>query len=678
MARAYRVQFNDTPQTIARVTTGSPARWPEIIALNPHKPRVVVQGLTTFAALRAGEMLNVPERIHTGCFDVVGVGRVGVGDGTSDLTSTPQYQQGLTALQNQLTQENTAQGGSLTTLQGKIGAASYLYQNEYEGLITNTFNTGALASANGDPLVGAAQAASQVVATGSTILGAVHTISGLVDAAEHGTPTQIVQAFSGAMLAAEGIAVATGAVTAGVGAAICAGIALATDVIDDLISSPPVVDTIGTCSITDPAAVPPWVIGVVYPVMNPHIQPVTGGPSSSMWRKFPVAANVPDAWWFTFVGIIDATTGQQTAGTVPWITPGGWQSGGSYDQWASCGGNGIRPIDAAYAQYHQLECDIIAANQTLALPAPGPGEAATAYANFTQAYYAAWAANQEFALNGLGKSVQSDPTVLIHVANHWNNAHAPGVGLEIDAPPNSSSSQAIAWNTTCSSTLPANAYIHLLVGDLRSQSGSDSDSILTGGQTLHLNTGPLYEVLDLSAVALLGATMIDPGAAATTSSGPPTSTASNVAVGTAAVVGTAALSTFIYAQIAGVAFTTVLSHVWKHTKSLVSGSKKTVKRRRARENPIMLPEDSSSSSTAMQLRRRVYMPPKRRVAFRVNLDQGPAYEAIVLTGYDTAVYYRYGKPVVQFKPAKYQFGKIRQQYGELLIYADQVTRSLIG
>jgi hypothetical protein len=490
--------------------------------------------------------------------------RRGLGDFASDLAGSPAFQQGWASLEKQIQAENKSQGGSAPDLANQINGAKTLYENAFQGLIGSYFDAGAIA--NGSAYSNASQAASQLVATGATVLGAVKTISGLVNAAENGTPTEVVQAFSGVMIGLEGIGVASGVLTAGAGAAICAGIALVGAILDDILSSPPTT-AIGNCQV-DNSALPRWTVGLTFPVPSATNQtPVTGGPGSPKWRKFPVASLAKDAWWFLPVSIsasLPLFGGSAAATSSPFTTPApGWQSGTSVDQWVSCGGEGVRPIDAAFPVYHQLECDIAAANATLSLDASAIGEVAVTLAQFTKAYYAAWSANNEYALNGLGKNLQPDATVLVQVANHWNNAHAPGVGVELAAPSSSSSgSQAIDLSVPCSSATPANAYIRLLVGDLQNQSGSGPNSILTNGTTLHLNTGPLYAVSDVGGVLLmnnLGALFgrkIAPAAM---------STGTKVVIGAVSVLGVAATGTALYAYLTKQAVRSVLEKAWDKT-----------------------------------------------------------------------------------------------------------------
>ena len=56
-ASTYVVQEGDTPTTIAQKLAHDGKRWPELVALNPAKPKAA-NG--SFASLRAGETLHVP------------------------------------------------------------------------------------------------------------------------------------------------------------------------------------------------------------------------------------------------------------------------------------------------------------------------------------------------------------------------------------------------------------------------------------------------------------------------------------------------------------------------------------------------------------------------------------------------------------------------------------------
>jgi hypothetical protein len=177
----------------------------------------------------------------------------------------------------------------------------------------------------------------------------------------------------------------------------------------------------------------------------------------------------------------------------------------------------------------------------------------------TKAYYAAWCINAEYSLNGLGTNTQngsnpqqSEPQVLVQVVNHWNAAHAPGVGYEI-ASPNGKTSANYLYNVPCSSQTIDNSYIHLLVGDLQATQGSGS---LTGGKTLHINTGPLLNppnTLVGSGATVPGTLLHTPTPSASMSTGGKVATALAVGGGVA-LVGSA-----VYAHMTRQA----LSSVWR-------------------------------------------------------------------------------------------------------------------
>jgi hypothetical protein len=482
-------------------------------------------------------------------------------------------------------------GLDIGTLQDKIGAAQDLYNTSLEGLINNNFATGAL-SALGDPVAGAAQAASSFVATGTTVLGAVNTIGGLISAAEHGSPAQVAQAFSGALIGLVEVGIATGAITAGAGAAICAAIAIVAEVAEAIFGTPSPGYTIGNCILQNPP--PGWTVGIVYPQAPSSISAVLAGPSSKNWRHFPLnpawgRSPGNDSLWFVKSPANDASNTCHNSPCNPnWLFNWGTLPG---EVWAQCA-NGARPIDSGFPKYHQLECDIQAANRLLYTLNYGFGEGGTpviagfsngalppqlrltaddqswlssvgndvAYAlmRLTKAYFAAWCINSEYVLNGLGTNAQngsstlSDSQVLIQVVNHWNSAHAPGVGYELAAPQGktSSNSTALAW-TDCSSIPIASSYIHLLVGDLK-----NSNTTLTGGETLHINTGPLLNppnTLVGSGATVPGTLLHTPTASTSMSTGGKVATALAVGGGVA-LVGSA-----VYAHMTRQA----LSSVWR-------------------------------------------------------------------------------------------------------------------
>jgi len=57
----YIVQGGDTPMVIAQKFTSNTMRFNELVAANPQKPTMNVCGYTTFATLKVGEHLNLPD-----------------------------------------------------------------------------------------------------------------------------------------------------------------------------------------------------------------------------------------------------------------------------------------------------------------------------------------------------------------------------------------------------------------------------------------------------------------------------------------------------------------------------------------------------------------------------------------------------------------------------------------
>ena len=60
----YTVAQNDTPATIAAKMTGNAARFPELIAANPHKAKMRAGTGVTFSDFTVGETLNLPGSWH--------------------------------------------------------------------------------------------------------------------------------------------------------------------------------------------------------------------------------------------------------------------------------------------------------------------------------------------------------------------------------------------------------------------------------------------------------------------------------------------------------------------------------------------------------------------------------------------------------------------------------------
>lgn len=60
MPTTHQVQLGETPMRITQRYVIDPTRFGELIAANPHKPRVIVDGTVTFRDLTVGEVLHLP------------------------------------------------------------------------------------------------------------------------------------------------------------------------------------------------------------------------------------------------------------------------------------------------------------------------------------------------------------------------------------------------------------------------------------------------------------------------------------------------------------------------------------------------------------------------------------------------------------------------------------------
>jgi hypothetical protein len=708
MLRRYQVRYGDTLPSIAQVVYGNRNAWRPLIWANPQKPWSYYNGIKIFTDLRVGEWLNVPPLVLSGRYpNVQGLGQTSTNPLSPEmqalLANEPAAQSAWTEVQNQINSE----GGGNPAL---YNAANTFY-TQYQGI------SATLTSANG---IDIAQAAKQFTLVGDTVAGAVTTVNGLIQAAKGGVAAipQLTQTFTGLIV---GIFVSTDVIAPGVGAIIMAGIGAVLSLLEagGLFASTPGADVCGDTVSPPPA----FTINCLSasgcnPGANAATNPCQIQPGSAEWKSFPEPSNPLDAAWFA-----TAPSSGDTFYIADFAWTGTSAPGATTLQFS---GYGTRPIDVAFPEYRQFECESIQNYEIsgIKLTEIGFFDGAAVVA-FLQAFFVAWKLNQEYALNGLVP--QPTPTVLLQTIRMWNTAHAPGDGHDF-APSTSSPASSISL---CNVTA---TYVEMLVTAVLSKIGGAVVPEVVNGN-LHINTGdqlsagflvdPGGTLSNLSSSltqaglsnirSIVGSSQYHAGATnqyhagATNTSSTKSSTAGNVAVGTAAVVGTGAVAAFIYSQLIGVAFGAVVSKGWAATKNWFDGrnaTKKPARRKRSREgfyeNPVDLvpyspmdvdayvdtndyPSDPYPSdgypSTAIVVRKpeRIRKAvPDRRVAFRVNLDVDPSYEAIILVSDDSAVLYRYRKPIIKFRPTKYQFGKIRQQHGELLIYADQIVRSLIG
>jgi hypothetical protein len=342
-----------------------------------------------------------------------------------------------------------------------------------------------------------ASSAAQYVLMGRTAIGALAGVGGLLGAAASGTLTpQAAQQFTGMLVSgATSIAVGSGIVTAGVGAAIVAGIALLESVIDQFI--PNVVAQVGNCGLPSK---PQIVVGTMWSYDAPSNP---AGPSSPYWRKFPNPQSSDDAQWFS----------QPSPEHIY------WSSGQQQFNWYICNtATGTDPlpqrfIDYAWPIYRQLECEASAgaAAANLQIPStPTPGgpytQAQIAFAQFQASFFAAWKANQEYALNGL--TVQLDYQVLLQTLRFWNNSHSNAQTMQLQARAGSPMASAVSTAqgpqlAPCAS--PMIPYEAMLVEQVGSNASSDPNYDAST-QSLVINIGPSLApvIASQTAAKLLG------------------------------------------------------------------------------------------------------------------------------------------------------------------------------
>ena len=400
-------------------------------------------------------------------------------------------------------------------------------------------------------------AAGQYVKTGETIVGAGQTIIGLVRQAQGIQTGQQAAAFMGSAIGAIlAASVATGILSAGIGAAIGAMVAAFVTLAEALAptqnlqgQSPCQAFPGFLCQNPDYTIGCTCVYGIS--VLGAGSVGTSPGaavtlPSSPLWRHFPNPTQDPQ--WFNFETPQSFRWKDLSIGTpVGYITSGVSAAGSSNYLY--------RPIDMAFAAFHQMELD--ATN-----PLPGASFIPSAVSQFNMAWQVAWRANQEFALNGL--KVQDDYLILKHAIDLWNKAHAPGQPFTFKQAPfgitpawspivylvGNGNAGASSGVQTSSITL-ADGKVGMLA-DVGANARQYSyiqilgQQIVQHGGSLTLNTGPAYDVPDVTG----GQTV--PKAAASTA---------------AAVAGVAALGVLAYSQVAGLTVGAALKELLGAIKS---------------------------------------------------------------------------------------------------------------
>ncbi len=363
---------------------------------------------------------------------------------TQLLQGQPTAASAWQGVQAQLLSENP-----LNATNGVLNAAQMNFAGSWTQLEQN------LGAVDPTDLQSISNAASSLLLNGSTVKGAVQNVSGLIQGALSGNTSEIVQSFTGVLVSGIGLEVAAGSITLGVGAAVVAGIELFASLFQPgglFAQNPPAAEVCGAKL----SAVPSYVVGCAWTFGSP----TQAGPGSPDWRRFPEPGNPADAWWFS-----------------PGETGAKWTSGATTDEWQCVPSGSVaskfRPIDCAFPQYHQLECDLALAAMVLNPAPPLFGGAAPVYtvneimlASFVHAYFGAWKANQEYALNGLAP--QDDALVLGQVQKFWNDAHPVEGALTLtprSPDPNAYKTDVTPYPAACTGTFGnENWYVTMLLG----------------------------------------------------------------------------------------------------------------------------------------------------------------------------------------------------------------------
>jgi hypothetical protein len=382
--------------------------------------------------------------------------QLGFGDYTDFSSLIAAEPAAASAWQNQVQNQLTAEGN------GPNSQLAQLAQHHFYSAFTQLSQS--IPTTTVAAIAPIANAAASLAAQNTTIAGAGQLVGGLVQGALSGNPAQIMQAFSGSLCALAGAAVAAGSLSFGVGAAIMVGIELADLIGSDLFGSKPTVATVCGANLSYQPGI---IVNCAWSTGSPQ-QPGYGQLGASVptsnpfWRRFPEPNNPGDAWWFSGIG----------SAVLPSSV---WTSGKSSDTWYAIR---ARPIDAAFPQYHQLECDAAAAYPVAALPDGGSMTYSAddvAFARFVLAYFGAWKANAEFSLNGITPTYGSDANVLMGAAGlggalgFWNSAHTPGV-TRVVTPRAGNNTKAISnvfpWPNKCAGTFETEWwYVSMLLND---------------------------------------------------------------------------------------------------------------------------------------------------------------------------------------------------------------------
>ena len=361
-----------------------------------------------------------------------GLGGGGIPDFGTLIATEPSAASAWSQVQTQL----VAEGGPNSVV---IPVAQQHFYNAWTQL-----NDG-FPGSNAQGIADISNAAMNLTLQNNSVAAAGSLVSSLVQGATSGNPVAVMQAFTGSLTAVVAADVAAGSISFGAGAAIMIGIELVGTWLDSLFSNgAPPVATVCEWNLNYQ---PTIVVNCAWSSDGTPIPPGYGIPGNSpqsnpFWRRFPELLNPTgpsDGLWYL------AT---ESVGNLADFT---WTSGKSSDSWHASvpySGKPARPIDSAFPQFHQLECDAAAAAPIAALPdgggtltitppsvppLPPPPPIIVDYssddvhlARFIMAYFGAWKANAEYALNGLQPKYADDAAVLVHLYALWQSAHQPG------------------------------------------------------------------------------------------------------------------------------------------------------------------------------------------------------------------------------------------------------------
>jgi hypothetical protein len=403
----------------------------ELLRANRHRPWTVEDGVLAFESVGHRDVFRLPDGREAQVF-LLGGSSTGLADFQTALQNSPEFASAWSDVQSQI----QAEGGSDLDLL----AAKNALGDAFSGL------TSVGGIMEGDA-AGALSAAKGLVLAGNTVAGAVNHVQSLIAAAQGADPTQAFQLFTGTLI---GIAVSSGALTAGIGAVIVAGVGAALSFMESagLFGSAPQGTQICPGLYQNPA--PTIQVGCV----GTNAQRVKSG--SPYWRHFPKESggNTNDGQWY------DGTSAISWSGSV----------NGPKNDWGSY--PNTRMIDNAFPDYHFLACQGSIAGLS----------------TFSQMYTQAWIANKEYELNGL-KS-QPDWAVLSNVVRVWNRAHDGSTYVDVAPVTKPYVAQPAmkaggGW-TGCPGNLPP--YFQTCISELIANADT-STPVVSGGAAIRINTG---------------------------------------------------------------------------------------------------------------------------------------------------------------------------------------------